>query len=74
MYQNVTEKAVVVNSSIYEGLNLQRAATKYCHPSSVGLLLEYDENLSKASDLQSIADSFANTEVFGAFLKLQTLK
>lgn len=42
MYQNMSEKSVLVNASIYEGLNLQRAATKYCHPSSVGLLLSYD--------------------------------
>lgn len=38
----MTDKSVVVNASIYEGLNLQRAATKYCSPNSVGLLLSYD--------------------------------
>lgn len=41
-FEKLDQKAVIVNASIYEGLNLQRAATKYCDPASVILLLDYN--------------------------------
>jgi hypothetical protein len=30
--KNITERTSLVDASKYEGLNLQRAATKYCDP------------------------------------------
>jgi hypothetical protein len=64
------KKAVLVNASAYEGLNLQRAATKYCGPSAVMLLLDHDEALASDSDLETLANHFAPIGVFAAFFRV----
>jgi hypothetical protein len=69
--KKVGERAVLVNASVFEGLNLQRAATKYCDPSAVVLLLDHDEALSSDRDLQTLADHFAPIGVFAAFVNLK---
>jgi len=53
--KKISERTVLVNASVYEGLNLQRAATKYCRNDSVIFLLDHDETLSSESDLQTLA-------------------
>jgi hypothetical protein len=70
-FLNLTARAVLVNASTYEGLNLQRAATKYCDPSAVMLLLDHDEAFATEADLQSIVNHFKPIGVFAAFLKLK---
>lgn len=35
----------LVKASEYEGLNLQRAATKFCEHHDIAILLDYDEYL-----------------------------
>jgi hypothetical protein len=66
--KKVGERAVLVNASVYEGLNLQRAATKYCDPSAVMFLLDHDETLASDSGLQTLADHFTPIGVFAAFV------
>ena len=53
--KKVSERTSLVNASVYEGLNLQRAVTKFCLNDSVVFLLDYDETLSSESDLQTLA-------------------
>lgn len=75
-YPMVSQKinqAMLVNASIYEGLNLQRAATKYCDPKSIMLLLDFDETLSTNTDLQKLAEHFESRAAFAAFFHLKTL-
>lgn len=57
----------MANASEWEGLNLQRAATRHCHPESIVLLLDYDENFARDDTLSLIADQFADRRVFSAF-------
>jgi hypothetical protein len=72
-FEKLSERTTFVNASVYEGLNLQRAATKYCEPDSLAFLLNYDESLSTEDDLQVLADHFKQVDVFGAFLRVKTL-
>lgn len=58
----------VVNASEWEGLNLQRATTKYCDPSAVGVLLDYDEKFLSEDTLSQIAQQFTDRKVYAAFL------
>jgi hypothetical protein len=44
-----------VNASADEGLNLQRAAIKYCQPNDLGILLNYDETFGTKKDLKVIS-------------------
>jgi hypothetical protein len=69
--KKVGERAVLANASAYEGLNLQRAATKYCDPSAVVLLLDHDEALTSEKDLETLADHFAPIGVYAAFVQLK---
>jgi hypothetical protein len=54
--------------SSHEGLNLQRAATRYCELDEVGVLLDYDESLGYKHDLRNIEAAMRNRNVYGAFL------
>ena len=36
------DRIIIVNASLYEGLNFQRAAIKYCESKSIAVLLDYD--------------------------------
>ena len=72
--KNASERVVLVNASEYEGLNLQRAATKYCDPASVMLLLDHDETLATERDLETLATHFQPIGVFAAFVNIQTFK
>jgi hypothetical protein len=58
----------LVNSSEWEGLNLQRAATKYCNPSAIAVLLNYDESFVFPDTLSQIAEQFTDRRVYAAFL------
>jgi hypothetical protein len=71
--QKVNEQVILVNASEYEGLNLQRAATKYCDPASVMFLLDNDETLATERDLEILANHFKPIDVFAAFINIQTL-
>jgi hypothetical protein len=59
---------IMVNASEWEGLNLQRAATKHCDSQSIILLLDYDETFHSGHALTLIADQFRDRRVFAAFL------
>jgi hypothetical protein len=69
--KKVGKKTVLVNASVYEGLNLQRAATKYCGPASVLFLLDHNETLTSEKDLETIANHFRPIGVFSAFVNLK---
>lgn len=44
----------LLNTSQYEGLDLQRAAVTHCNPSDMALILDYDESLGYNTDLKRI--------------------
>lgn len=61
----------IINASQYEGLNLQRAATKYCKNDDLGLLLNYDETFGRETNLHKISLQMRDKSIYGAVLSIK---
>jgi hypothetical protein len=68
---NVSAAVRLVNTSNYEGLNLQRAATAHCQMGEVGVILDYDESFGYSVDLANIELQMRNPNIYAAFLSVK---